>query len=76
MRHLQPGPLKPALDIEPLVRLTAIQNTLIAADLLGHGIQGLDDAQTELLPLLVLGHGNVFNVTDEPEVVDELALDD
>jgi hypothetical protein len=76
MRHLQPRPLKPTLDIKPLVRLATIQNTLIAPDLLGDVVERLDDAQTKLLALLVLGHGNVLDVANEPEVVDEFALDD
>lgn len=76
MRHLQPGALEPTLDIEALIRLGAVQDGLVAADLLGHEIQGLDDAQAELLALLVLGHSNVLNVSDEPKVVDKLALHD
>lgn len=28
MRHLQPSPLEPTLDIEPLIRFRAIQNSL------------------------------------------------
>ena len=76
MRHLQPSPLKPTLDIKPLVRLGAIQNTLVAADLLRHKVQRLDYPQPKLLALLVFRDGDVFNVADEPEVVDEFALDD
>ena len=76
MRHLEPRPLKPALNIEPLVRLRAIQNTLVAPHLLSHKVQRLDYAQPKLLPLLVLRNGNILNVSDEPQVVDELALDD
>jgi hypothetical protein len=76
MRHLQPRPLEPTFDIKPLIRLATVQNTLVAPDLLGDVVERLDDAQAELLALLVLGHGNVLDVADEPEVVDELALDD
>lgn len=42
MRHLQPSPLIPTLNIEPFIRLAAVQNTLITANLLGHEIQCLD----------------------------------
>jgi hypothetical protein len=76
MRHLQPRPLEPTLDIKPLIRLTAIQNRLVAPRLLRHKVQRLDDAQPQLLALLVLRNGNVLNVSDEPELVDEFTLDD
>jgi len=76
MRHLQPRPLKPALDIEPLIGLTTVQNRLIAADLLRDKIKRLNNAQPQLLALLVLGDSNVLNVPDKPELVDEFALDD
>lgn len=45
MRHLQPGPPKPALDIEALIRLTTVQNSLVAANLLGDEIERLDKFQ-------------------------------
>jgi hypothetical protein len=76
MRHLQPRPLKPTLDIKPLVGLTTVQNRLIAADLLRDKVERLDNAEPQLLALLVLGDGNVLNVPDEAELVDEFALDD
>ena len=76
MRHLQPRPLKATLDIKPLIRLTTIQDGLITADLLSHKVQRLDNAQPQLLALLVLGESNVLNVADQPQLVDELALDD
>ena len=43
---------------------------LVAADLLGHVVESLDDAEAQLLALLVLEHGDVFDVADQPEVVD------
>lgn len=43
---------------------------LVAAHLLGDVVEGLDDAQPQLLALLVLGDGDVLNVSDEAEVVD------
>jgi hypothetical protein len=76
MRHLQPRPLKPTLDIEPLIRLRAIQNRLITPRLLRHKVQRLDDPQTQLLALLVLRHRNILNVSDKPQLMDEFALDD
>jgi hypothetical protein len=76
MGHLEPGSPEATLYIEALVRLGAVQDALVAADLLGDEVEGLDDAQAELLALLVLCDGNVLDVADEPQLVDELALHD
>lgn len=70
MRHLQPRPLEATLHIEALVRLGAVQNRLIAAHVLRNKIQRLDDAQPQLLALLVLRDSDVFDVAYEAEVVD------
>lgn len=74
MRHLKSRPLEPTFDIEPFVGLGAIQNGLVAPDLLGDEIQRLDDPEAKLLALLVLGNSNIFNVADETQLVNELAL--
>lgn len=76
MSHLQASPLETALDVEAFVGLAAVEDALVTADLLGDGVESLDDAQPEFLALLVLGHGDVLNVSHEPHVVDELALHD
>lgn len=68
--HLQAGATEPALDVEALVGFAAVKNALVAADLGRHVVEGLDDAQAELLALLVLCDGDVFDVADEAEVVD------
>lgn len=73
MRHLQSRPLETALDVESLIGLRAVENGLVAADVLRHVVQRLDDAQTQLLALLVLGDGDVFDVTDEAEAVDAIS---
>ena len=70
VRHLQAGPPEAALDVEALVRLAAVEDALVAPDLLGDVVQRLDDAQPELLALLVLGDGDVLDVADLAEVVD------
>lgn len=75
MRHLQAGPLEAALDIEALVGLAAVEDALVAADLFGDRVEGLDDAQAKFLALLVLRDRNVLDVADQAHVVDELALD-
>lgn len=75
VRHLQAGPLEAALDVEALVGLAAVEDALVAADLFGDRVEGLDDAQAEFLALLVLRHGDVLDVPDQAHVVDELALD-
>lgn len=73
MRHLQPSPLIPTLNIEPLVRLAAIQNTLIASNLLGHEIQRLDELQTEFLALLIFRNSDILDMSYESEVVDAIS---
>lgn len=70
MRHLQPRPPEAALDVEALVRLAAVEDALVAADLLGDEVERLDDAEAELLALLVLCDGDVLDVADLSEVVD------
>jgi hypothetical protein len=72
VRHFQTRSLEPALDVEALVRLGAVQNRLVAANVLGHVVQRLNNAQTELLALLVLCNGDIFDVADETEVVDAI----
>jgi hypothetical protein len=73
VRHLQTRPLEATLDIEALVRLRAVKNSLVATHILRNKVQRLDNPQTELLALLVLCDGDVFDVTDEAEVVDATA---
>lgn len=68
--HLQPSPLEAALDVEALVGLAAVEDGLVAADFLGDEVERLDEAEPQLLALLVLGDGDVLDVTDQPEVVD------
>lgn len=68
--HLQTSPPEAALDIEPLVVLAAVEDRLVAARLLRNEVERLDDAQAQLLALLVFGDGDVLDVSDGPEVVD------
>jgi hypothetical protein len=70
MCHLQPCALEAALDVEPLVCLAAVENALVAAHPCGDEVERLDDFEAEFLALLVFRDGDVFNMTDETEVVD------
>ena len=70
MCHLQAGPSEAALDVEALVGLAAVQDSLVAANLLGDVVERLDDAQAQLLALLVLGNGDVLDMAYEAEAVD------
>lgn len=70
MGHLQTRPPEAALDVETLVVLAAVENGLVAAYLLGDVVERLDDAQAQLLALLIFGDGNVLNVADGTEIVD------
>lgn len=70
MRHLQPCPLESALDVESLVGLGTIQDSLVAANVLSDVVERLNDPQTKLLALLILCDGNVLDVADKTETVD------
>lgn len=68
--HLEAGPPETALDVETLVGLAAVENGLVAADLFGDEVERLDQAQTQLLALLVLGHCDILNVANLCERMD------
>lgn len=70
MGHFQPRPLEPALHIEPLVCLGTIEDRLITAYFFSDEIQRLNHFQSEFLPLLVFGYGDVFDMSYETEIVD------
>lgn len=70
MRHLESRPLEAALDIEALVGLAAVKDGLVAANLGGNKVKGLDQPQAQLLPLLVLCNRDIFDVSDRAETVD------
>lgn len=63
MRHLQAGPSETTFDVESLIRFGAVQNALVAANLLSNVVERLNYAQSEFLTLLVLCDGNVLDVT-------------
>ena len=72
MSHFEASSLETTLEIETLVGLTAIKNTLVAADLFSHKIQSLDHLQSQLLSLLILSDGDILDVAYEPEVVNAI----
>ena len=74
MGHLQPRPFEAALHIETLISLRAVQDGLVASDILGDVIQCLDDAQPKLFALLIFGDRNVLNMPNETKVVDAAIL--
>jgi hypothetical protein len=74
MCHLQPSSLVSTLNIESLVRLAAVENALVTSNLLRDEIQSLDQLEAELLSLLVFGDCDIFNVTDETQVVDAIRM--
>lgn len=75
MGHFQAGPPEAALDVEPLVVFAAVENRLVAARLLRDVVERLDEAETQLLALLVFGDGDVLDVSDGPEIVDARRYD-
>lgn len=70
MGHFQAGPPEAALDIEPFVVFAAVEDRLVAARLLRDVVERLDEAESQLLALLVFGDGDVLDVADGPEIVD------
>lgn len=70
VRHLQASPLEAALDVESLVGVAAVKDCLVAANLVGDEVEGLDQPKTQLLALLVLCDGDIFDVANHTEVVD------
>lgn len=76
MGHFQPGPFEPTLDIEALVCFTAIQNTLVATNVLGNIIECLYNSQSQLFTLLILVHCDVFDVPNPTHIMYEFALHD
>lgn len=70
VRHLEPGPLEAALDVEALVGLAAVEDGLVAANLLGNEVEGLDQPKSQFLSLLILRDRDVFDVGDGAETVD------
>ena len=64
MCHFQTRPLEAALDVEALVGFAAVENGLVAARLLGDEVQRLDHPETQLLALLILGDGDILDMSD------------
>lgn len=58
------------------IRVTAVQDGLIAPAVLADPSQSLDDAQADLLPLDILVDRDVLDVSDAPESAQELALNE
>lgn len=74
MRHLQSCSFEATLNVETLICLAAIQDTLVAANLFGNEIKRLDEFQSELFALLIFSHCNIFNVSDDAQIVDARGL--
>lgn len=69
MGHLQPSSLEAALDVEALVRLAAVKDTLVAANLVCDEVECLDEFEAQLLALLVFSDGDIFDVADKSKVM-------
>ena len=69
MCHLETGTAEATLDIEALVGLATVEDGLVTADVLCDKVERLDDAQAELLALLVFVDGNILNVANNAKVV-------
>lgn len=69
VRHLQASPLETALDVESLVGVTAIKDSLVAANFVCDEVESLDQPETQLLALLILCDGDVLDVANLAEVM-------
>ena len=58
-----------ALDIKWLVLRAAVQNGFVAAKINSDRIERLDHFQTKLLPLLVFGYRDFFDVSTNATVM-------
>ena len=58
------------------VAIATVEDSLVAAAVLADPGQRLDDAQTELLPLLALVHGDILDMPHTAESTQELAFDE
>ena len=58
------------------VAIATVEDSLVAAAVLADPGQRLDDAQTELLPLLALVHGDIFDMPHTAKPTQELAFDE
>lgn len=68
--HLKASSSESTLDVEAFVGVAAVEDALVAANLLGDVVEGLDQAEAELLALLILCDGDVFDVADLAQAVD------
>lgn len=69
MGHLKACPPETALDVKTLVGFTAVQDALVATNLFGDVVEGLDDSKAKFLALLVLCNGDIFNMPNGTEIV-------
>lgn len=75
MGHLEASSSEAALEIEALVGLGAVEDGLVAADVLRDVVESLDHAQAELLTLLVLCNCDIFDVTNTAQAVNAVESD-
>lgn len=61
-----------ALDIKRFVLGSAVENVLVATEVLAEGIEGVDHFQAELFSLVFLGDGDLFDVADKTAIVDTI----
>lgn len=73
MCHLQASPFEATLDVKALVVHAAVENGLVAPDLLADEVEGLNDAQAKLLAPMLLVNRDVLDVADQSQTVDTVA---
>lgn len=70
LRHLDSRVVVAALDIELLGPLATVQDGLVASDGSSQYIQGAHHFESQALPLVLLGDGDLLNVAALAAIVD------
>lgn len=70
MCHLQTSSLVPALDVESFVGFTAVENALVTTNFLCNEIKSLNQFQAKFLALLIFRDGDIFDMSNESEMMD------
>lgn len=72
-RHFNSRVVVPTLDIKRFILCAAIKNVLVAAEVLGDGVEGVEHGEAEVFALVGVGDCYFFYVAYEAAVVDALS---
>lgn len=69
MRHLCARVVVIALDVERFFLRTAIQDGLVAANILGDGVERCQQFLAQVFPLMLLGYRDLLNMAAHATIV-------